>query len=190
MLTTHDVAAIEALKVGNEANPMVKFCDKPQHWYLLAQRIVYEFGLIEARPIKIFDLGCGFGYFCYICREVHHEVIGLELANPLILEANRILWNSVVTHDLTGPEPLPPIVRNADLITMFGVNLRQDDGDYWTAEQYATFTADVCSRLKPKGRFVIRPNYPFTWNIDAWQMLISPIATVEQTATTITVRPK
>jgi hypothetical protein len=73
---------------------------------------------------------------------------------------------------------------------MFGVNIRRKNGEYWAARQYADLTRHVLERLNQGGRFVIRPNYPLTWNVEAWTRRISGVATVEHTPATITVRPK
>ncbi len=190
MLTRETMRKLKLLAVGHEDDPMVKFCNDPRHWYLEAHRIVEGMGLIPARPIRIFDLGCGFGYFGYICREVHHEVVGLDVASPLILEGNRILDNTLFMCDLNALGLLPRIVREADLITMFGVNLRHQNGDYWGSKPYADLTLDVLDRLNPGGRFVIRPNYPLTWDLESWGWRIGNWATIEHTENTITVRPK
>ncbi len=193
MLTDKEIAAIEALKVGNEDHPMAKFCVEPRGWYRQAEAIAVELGLTDCglRVLRICDLGSGFGYFVRACYDLGHNVVGVDLPDiPMIRRANDILGNRFVSGSIGFPVTFPGDMETVDLVTMFGVNLRNAHGSYWTANEYASLTRDILSRLDEGGRFVIRPNYPMTWNTPQWERTITDFAAVEHTANTITVRPK
>jgi len=191
MLSDNEIAAIEALKVGNEDNPMAKFCVDPRPWYLLARAIAVDLGLARCKALRIVDLGCGFGYFVRACSDMGHDTMGLDLPDPPMIErANEILGNRFISGRLRSIFKIPIDIQNVDIFTMFGVNLRHRDGSYWKAQQYSYLTSDVCDRLKPGGRFIIRPNLPYKWDITEWKKRIADFAKVDITTKTITVRPK
>jgi hypothetical protein len=183
---------------------MAKFCVDPRRWDLEAEAIWQEVCGDQISDMAI-DIGCGFGYFVNVSKwhscqdEPKIDIIGLDLPEPIIIEATSILQVPFAAHDIrqtahNGIRSLLPAICDGegeyDLVTMFGVNLRDDEGAYWTACDYADFTKDVCRWLSAGGRFVMRPNLPYTWSIGRWELLISDFATVERTKTTITVRPK
>lgn len=191
MLSDKEVAAIEGLADWNPDHPMVKFCENPRMWEKKARQIACSLGLDDNRPLRIFDLGCGFGYFVRVCTDLGHDAEGLDRREPLMAGgANDILGNRFVSGGVQPGYPVPVEFQDADLITMFGVSLRRENGDYWDATEYAELTRDILSRLNKGGRFVIRPNYPMTWNGDEWGCRVSQWATIEPTENTITVRPK
>ena len=99
--------------------------------------------------------------------------------------------------------PLPTTLVDFDLVTMFGVMFRHGSAyashDYWGWPEYTFLARDVCSRLKPGGQWVIRPNdhggdgtdLSHLKDADEWNANIGMFATASRTGRRqITIRPK
>ena len=158
MITPEQVKAIEALHDPNHY--MAKFCVNPKAWYYEAMRIACELGLRGGGVTtkRILDIGGGFGYFAMACQDLGHDVINLDRVEQPIDRANGILGVAYWGCKIAAYSPLPENLGTFDLVTMFGVNFRHGDDEYWNATDYRHLAQDVRSRLNPGGRWVVRPN--------------------------------
>jgi SAM-dependent methyltransferase len=191
MITDEQVTQIEALLPGNENHYMAKFCRRPRAWYAEAMEIAGRLGLHRSKPLRVLDIGCGFGYFAAACQELGHAGTGLDVRDVMIARAARILDALYIQHRITHPFPLPEVIlsdtsRRYDLITMFGVNLKSATGVYWGEPAYICLARDVRKSTLPGGRWILRPNQsedktsPIACLSDAiwWQRVLGPEATV------------
>lgn len=186
MLTLEQTEALRALYDPDDQQ--AKFCHDAERWDAIAQDVAEGLGLFCCvRPRRILDLGCGFGYFLNACRVLGHDAMGVDTFNPLVRQATRILGVPYTLHTIVEFEPLPPTLKDYDLVTMHGVNLlRATVGKrYWQRNEYAFLTNDIRHRLRPKGRFVIRPNVAGPGSPTAiladrewWTLVAGPEATV------------
>ena len=217
MLSNEEVAAIEDMADWDPDHPMAKFCNDPQSWYREAMQIAIGLGLETegglpsgchagryTRPLKIYDLGCGFGYFVRVCSDLGHNAEGLDRGGPPMLGgANDILGNKFVSGGIQPGYAIPDDFQEADLITMFGVMFRHGSAfasrDYWGWPEYTFLARDICSRLRPGGRLVIRPNdtggdgksFAHLRDANEWSAHIGAFATVSRTGRReVTITPK
>ena len=158
MITEQQVAAL--LAFYDPDDQQAKFCLHIEKWDTIAMSVARGLGLDNNSPKRILDLGCGFGYFLNVCGELGHDATGLDTFSPLIRRATRILGVRYMIHTIVAFEPLPRTLGDYDLVTMSGVNLLKATMSkrYWCRNEYAFLASDIRYRLRPEGRFVIRPN--------------------------------
>lgn len=110
-----------------------KFADVDGELLAKAQ-VAVRLGLADAdRPLKVLDLGCGFGYFLAVCQWLGHDVYGVDGLNL------RDVWDAMRLRDCWtesfASHKAPSNYRIAglafDVITMMSVNLRHADGSHW-----------------------------------------------------------
>jgi 2-polyprenyl-3-methyl-5-hydroxy-6-metoxy-1,4-benzoquinol methylase len=86
-----------------------------------------ELKLHEREPADILDIGCGFGYFLFIAKEMGHEVVGMDF-----MEGNHsdtASYSEMIDmfgverklHRIERFEPLSFTERKFDLITAFQI---------------------------------------------------------------------
>jgi SAM-dependent methyltransferase len=162
MITDHQVAAIEAFGEKYPGHYMEKFFVDPRKWDREAEAIVDDLD-IGVDMLDVLDIGCGFGYLVNAWTGRGCNAWGLDVGESCILEAVSKLKIPFKPFMIRAYEPMSQWFRGPyDLITMFGCTLRHGhpatSKDYWGWPAYRFFFEDVLSRLRPSGRFVIRPN--------------------------------
>ena len=111
-------------------------------------------------PLDILDLGCGGGYFLYICRQLGHRPLGLDIDwFPLytelidLFQVERRIWQ------IKAFEPLPELGRPFDWITAFSTGFnRKPDKKLWGPPEWEFFLNDLKRYLKPGGHIFIGLN--------------------------------
>ncbi len=79
--------------------------------------IIQDLWLDRSPPLQILDLGCGSGYFIYICRLFGHDGIGLDTdVEPLYRETLAVLNVPRVVSRIEAQVPLPDLDRKFDLV--------------------------------------------------------------------------
>lgn len=196
MITTEQERALAELWATSHGHYMQKFALTPHSWYADAVDIAKTAGLHESPPLRILDLGCGFGYFQLACRQFGHTFEGLDVYDPVLSLATSILGAPYVPHTILSYEPLPGELTDYDLITTFGVNFRLTPKLYWGLAEYGFLTSDVRKRLRPGGRWLLRPNQasdatpPIASLMDPawWQGIIGREATVSISSHEVDIR--
>jgi len=112
-------------------------------------------GLDRAPKQRILDLGCGTGYFLYVCRHFGHDVMGIDLPRNGLFDA----WVSFlkiprVLFRIQPYTPLPPSDGPFDLITAILPTFHKG----WTEAEWKFFLNDVHSRLSPNGKAYVMSN--------------------------------
>ncbi len=162
MITREQQGALRQLGDRYPDHYMHKFCDDAPRWYSEALRIHEGIGRGATQSRKILDIGCGFGYFVRACNEVGDHATGIDVPDSLIEAAAAILGVPYLPYMVTAYVPLPDTYRDLDLVTLFGVMFRfgsaSESRDYWGWSEYTFLARDICSRLRPGGRWIIRPN--------------------------------
>lgn len=116
----------------------------------------------DGRPKRVLDLGCGPGYFLSLCRELGHEVMGIDLDDePLYNELTAFQGLPRIVHAVTPASPLPALEGRFDIVTAFGVTFSfvagQNDGP-WTAGDWARAIDGLLAVVSPGGQIVIHFN--------------------------------
>jgi 2-polyprenyl-3-methyl-5-hydroxy-6-metoxy-1,4-benzoquinol methylase len=158
MITAEQERQLAELWATSVGHYMHKFAMTPRAWYAEAMQIARTAGLHESPPLKILDIGMGFGYFLKACRQLGHTIMGLDEPEKIIWQAATILDVPYVLDHVEAFWAMPAELIDYDLITTFGVNFRHDSGKYWGRDHYQWFSTDIRKRLRPGGRWLLRPN--------------------------------
>lgn len=155
-----DEARLAKFATEHPDHYMLKFCRDVPQWRFIAKQIARSLKLDSGKPLRILDIGCGFGYFIEACREMGHDVIGIDRTEEIIKNACEILKVYYIPHEIKPCIPLPLNLSGFDLVTIFGVNLRYQwkVDEYWGWADYSYLAADIRLRLRENGRWILRPN--------------------------------
>ena len=145
----------------------IKYTDAPR-WLKLNIRRAQDIGLDrDKRHLRILDLGSGGGYFLFVCRQLGHEGLGLDVPEPTMYGAmfERFGLRRVVK-PVTAQQPLPEELLaegKFDLITAFSIEFNKHaPWGLWTAADWDFLLDDLRDRfVKPDGRVYLdlNPNY-------------------------------
>ena len=124
-------------------------------WMEVNVQRVQHLKLHRQPPQKIVDLGCGGGFFLFICQQLGHHCLGLDMGESLLFDdliallgVERKIWK------IKAFEPLPDLGHKFDLITAFATGFNtgwQGDG-IWGVEEWNFFLNDLTRHLQPGGR--------------------------------------
>jgi SAM-dependent methyltransferase len=122
--------------------------------------------LDRSPPLDILDLGCGAGYFLYLCGLFGHQGLGFDTdEEPFFGGATKFFNVRRVIGRIEPQTPLPDLERKFDLVTAHRVCFhrlkRSNSGEWleWTCADWEFFINDVRSRfLKPEGRLLLEFN--------------------------------
>jgi SAM-dependent methyltransferase len=133
------------------------------YWIGINVERAQDLWLDRTQPLRIMDLGCGAGYFLYVCRFFGHEGIGLDTdEEPLFRGTTALLNVQRVIARIHPNVPLPNLGEKFDLVTAHRVCFhrlnRAHSGEWneWTPADWEFFIDDVRRRfLKPGGRLLL-----------------------------------
>ncbi len=182
MLSPDQRNAIAALHAKHPHHFMRKFFTTREMWCQDAQRRAERLGLADTAPKRILDIGCGVPYFMLAAESLGHVVTGVDVPDAVLAEACQIMGTSYCPHVITVDETLPrQLPTRVDLVTMFGVNLKRRDGEWWAWGDWVAFIRSVLIRFvnseaatRPRMRIVMQPNTgPFCsellFDVPRWQ---------------------
>lgn len=158
MLTADQRNALARLHQKYPNHYMEKFLRTREAWVEDARSRAARLSLVGAKPLRILDIGCGVPYFAIAARELGHEVVGLDVPDEVIREAAQIMGFAYIGHTIDRLEALPPLGGPYDLVTMFGVNLRHPDMQWWRWDEWAELIRVILAEIVRGGRLVIQPN--------------------------------
>jgi SAM-dependent methyltransferase len=135
-----------------------------EYWIRINIERAQDLWLDRAAPLQILDLGCGPGYFLYVCRQLGHGGVGLDVDNvtlfretTALLEVPRVIWR------IEPHQKLPPFDRKFDLVTAHRICFHQTyppggnfpDGE-WTSDDWQFFIDDIREHvLAPNGHLLL-----------------------------------
>ncbi len=143
----------------NPGDTWLKYLDL-ELWLTVNLRRVRKLGLDLGRRKRILDLGCGAGYFLYICQYFGHDVVGLDLDDTpgfaemvALLGVTRLIWK------IAPFVPLPDFGKRFDLITahMICFNGHKTPG-LWRIAEWEFFLDDLARHLEPNGLVCLELN--------------------------------
>ena len=136
------------------------------YWIGVNVKRVQDLWLDRSPPLHILDLGCGPGYFLYLCRLFGHEGLGLDPDDePFFRGTTRLFDVRRVIARINPQTPLPDLGEKFDLVTghrvCFHRIARIGNGEWleWTPADWGFFIDDIRRRfLKPDGRLLLEFN--------------------------------
>jgi SAM-dependent methyltransferase len=122
-------------------------------WIGINIRRVHEIELDLSRPKRILDIGCGAGYFLYICRLLGHQVLGIDVDEvPMFGELTHLLGVHRTIWRVRPFIPLPDLGKRFDLITGFMICFNNHkQADLWGIAEWEFFFDDLARHLAPGG---------------------------------------
>lgn len=144
-------------------SPRINRFEDANYWVGVNVERAQDLWLDRTRPLRILDLGCGAGFFPYVCRYFGHEALGLDTDSDPLFGATTELLNVRRIISRIHPEtPLPDLEQKFDLITAHRVCFhrmgRDENGDWkeWSPDNWKFFINDMRTRfLEEKGRLLL-----------------------------------
>jgi SAM-dependent methyltransferase len=131
-----------------------------ERWIRLNIERVQDLQLHRSPPKDILDLGCGGGFFLFICQQLGHRSLGLDLEwFPLFTELLDLFQIERRTWEIKPFEPLPDLGRKFDWITAFSTGFNRIKKKPWGPREWEFFLTDLETRLQPRGKifFALNP---------------------------------
>jgi len=126
---------------------MLKFFDPL--YVKRAINIVELLGLHKKKKMRIFDIGSGFAYFPYLCRELGHDVVISDTQEPLYDAVTKYLGFEKISLTVRAFEKMNMPGR-FDCVTALKAAFHQkDDGD-WGSVEWDFFYSDLREHLNPR----------------------------------------
>jgi SAM-dependent methyltransferase len=166
ILATIDQAELERLRnhYPYRANARrINAYEDAAHWIGVNVKHVQDLWLDRAPPLHILDLGCGAGYFVYLCRLFGHDGLGLDTDDDAFWGGTtQLLGVRRVIARINPQTPLPDLGKKFDLVTGHRVCfhwITQDQRKEWTPADWEFFIHDIRTRfLKSRGRLLLEIN--------------------------------
>jgi SAM-dependent methyltransferase len=142
-----------------------KYLDAPL--YILQNLLLaYELGLDKGMSRSILDIGTGGAYFPLVCRYFGHQVVGIDIVNPVYDRIAQCLGVAREIVSVQPGKPLPPSSDRFDLITACTITFdeirtqdRQKHRLYWSLDEWQFFLEDLMTnQLRYPGRLYLKLN--------------------------------
>lgn len=133
------------------------------YWIGVNVERAQDLWLDRAPSLRILDLGCGAGYFLYVCKFFGHEGLGVDTDDEPVFRGTTAFLNLRRMIARIEPQvPLPDLGEGFDLVTAHRVCFhrldRAKNGDWneWRPADWKFFINDIRARfLKPDGRLLL-----------------------------------
>jgi SAM-dependent methyltransferase len=137
--------------------------DDAAYWMTINVERAQDLWLDRSPPLRILDLGCGAGYFLYVCQSLGHEGLGLDTPDEPLFHGTTALLNvRRIISRIDPGVPLPDLGEKFDLVTAHRVCFHRTDRlgsnnlKEWTPADWKFFINDIRTRfLKPAGRLLL-----------------------------------
>jgi SAM-dependent methyltransferase len=121
-----------------------------------------DFGLRK----RVLDIGCGAGYFLYICKWLGHDVLGLDIdESAMFTDITKLLGIPRVIWRIERFAPLPNLGARFDVVTAHMICFNDHKTDHvWGPAEWKFFLDDLLRHLRPSGRLHLEFNREFDGN--------------------------
>jgi SAM-dependent methyltransferase len=153
------LAAIRAEYAGSKEH-YAKYADV-RRWLRLNIIRAQDLKLHRSGPKSVLDLGCGGGFFLYVCQQLGHSCFGLDIdVFPLFTQLLDLFGVERRVWTIRPFEPLPNLGRKFDLITAFSIDFNRISKQdwWWGPKEWVFFLHDLKGHLKPGGRVFLALN--------------------------------
>jgi SAM-dependent methyltransferase len=167
ILATLDRSELARLREAYPYRPnarRINAYENAARWIGINVEYAQDLWLDRTPPLRILDLGCGAGYFLYVCRFFGHEGLGLDTdEEPLFRGTTALLNVRRVIARIYPNVPLPDLGEKFDLVTAHRVCFHRvaraaANGEWkeWASADWKCFINDIRTRfLKPRGRLLL-----------------------------------
>jgi SAM-dependent methyltransferase len=144
-------------------SPRINRFEDADYWVGINVERAQDLWLDRTPPLRILDLGCGAGFFLYLCRLFGHDALGLDTDNePLFRGTLELLNVRRVVSRIEPDVPLLDLGQRFDLVTAHRVcfhRIRRAPNigpTEWTRKNWRFFISDIRTRfLEPEGRLLL-----------------------------------
>jgi SAM-dependent methyltransferase len=142
-------------------SPRINRFEDVVYWIEINIERAQDLWLDRAPPMRIVDLGCGAGYFLYVCKYFGHEVLGFDTDNEALFRATTALLDVArVIGRIERQTPLPDLGAKFDLVAAHRICFhrigRVRDGVEWSPADWEFFINDIRTRfLNENGRLIL-----------------------------------
>jgi len=145
--------------VPNPGNAWPKYLDL-ERWMTINLQRVRDAGLDLSRGKRILDLGCGTGYFLYICQFFGHDVLGLDMdGTPGFAEMMALFALPRLIWEIAPFVPLPDLGGKFDFITAHMICFNGHKSErLWGVSEWDFFLDDLALHLNPRGSIWLELN--------------------------------
>jgi SAM-dependent methyltransferase len=169
ILATIDQAELESLRERYPYRPnarRINAYEDADYWIDVNVKRIQDLWLDRSPTLQILDLGCGPGYFLYLCRLFGHKGIGIDPDDePFFRGTTKLFDVQRVTARINPQAPLPDLGKRFDLVTghrvCFHRIARDENGEWreWSLADWEFFIDDIRTRfLKSDGRLLLEFN--------------------------------
>lgn len=101
--------------------------------------------LDQRTQLSILDIGCGAGWFLFLCKMLGHQVHGLDVNNNEQFNRMITMFDMDRTvHQIKPFTSLPKLNKKFDLITSFLITFNgRNEENYWEKEEFDFFLKDL-----------------------------------------------
>ena len=146
-----------------ETSPRINRFEDANYWVAINVERAQDLWLDRSPPRRILDLGCGAGFFLYVCRIFGHDALGLDTDNePLFRGTTDLLHVNRLIATIERNVPLPDLSDNFDLVTAHRVCFHRvrhgtnGQPSEWSTDDWKFFIDDIRTRfLNPNGRLLL-----------------------------------
>ncbi len=123
-------------------------------WLAYNVRRIRALDLDRGRARRVLDLGCGSGYFLYICKLLGHEILGLDVGDmEMFNEMTRLLAVPRVIWRIKGFEPLPDLGAPFDAVSAHLICFNDHKhANLWGPAEWDFFLDDLKRHLRPRAQ--------------------------------------
>jgi len=153
------LAAIQAQYAGSKEH-YAKYADV-RRWLRLNIRRAQDLKLHRCPSKSVLDLGCGGGFFLFVCQQLGHTTLGLDIDEfPLFRQLLELFHIERRVWAIKPFEPLPDLGRKFDLVTAFSIDFNRISKQdwWWGPEEWAFFLDDLKRHLNVGGRVFLGLN--------------------------------
>ena len=169
LLATIDRAELERLRERYPYRPnarKINAYEDADYWIGVNVKRIQDLWLDRCAPLNILDLGCGPGYFLYLCRLFGHEGLGLDPDDEPFFRGTTQFFDVRRAIARINPQtPLPELGKKFDLVTAHRVCFhrisRTENGEWleWAPADWEFFINDIRTRfLNLHGRLLLEFN--------------------------------
>ena len=146
-----DVKAMEELRSKFDDHSCRKYQDRFEHSLIRNAERAYKLQLDKSKGLRIFDIGCGFGYFMFAAKQLGHLPIGLDVDDPYLGQVTTLLGLKKVVHRIEPFQALPQIPGGPfDLVTAFATMFdRAGFEGQWGLKEWQFFLKDLKRFMAP-----------------------------------------
>ena len=202
ILETLDRAQFEKLREQypyRPGSPRINRFEDVVYWIEVNIERAQDLWLDRASPMRIVDLGCGAGYFLYVCKYFGHDVLGFDTDNEALFRATTALLDVArVVGRIERQTPLPDLGAKFDLVTAHRICFHRighvRDGIEWSPADWEVFINDIRTRfLNENGRLLLdfnpRPDGSSFFTPELREFFLSQGARIFRSKALLGVRP-